>query len=414
MYIEFVKNTDGTHIPHIQGKLCFPLVQFLIHQRVTPMNRGGRREPTTINNMATHMKIWFDYCADLGLKFDQVTYELHLEVLKKSLKANRAQSQSINAYYRTWRVFYEWCDAQGVGHLMQFPAKVESSKSQSRGNPLLANQLTSNAKVLTDPGLEAVITVDDYKELVLNHDEFTKFAEALRREDPVYENIGYMMVTTGLRIGGVMQIPVGADKRNPKWLRYPELAASGATFQKLTYAPKGNKRLLQCIVLTESLKVLHEGYIQTVRKERVGAYKNKFETADVPLWLNKNGKQVQKNDIWSSFRAASQAVGRQVKPHHLRHTYATYIIYNYFKAHGLKPNLAYAHDIHEQLKSQLGHRDIEVTKMYIRTVIRTETEAWLPVLTPHVKHRIEGHMPDHVLASMAKFFEPTSHSDTLQ
>jgi len=412
MYIEFVKNTDGTHIPHVQGKLCVPLVQFLIYQRVTPMSRGGRREPTTINNMATHMKIWFDYCADLGLKFDQVTFELHLEVLRKSLRASRAQPQSINAYYRTWRVFYEWCDIQGIGHLMQFPAKVESTKSQSCGNPLLANQLTSNAKILTDPGLEAVTTVDDYKEFVLNHDEFAAFAEALRVVDPVYESIGYMMVTTGLRIGGIIQMPVRADKRNPKWLRYPELAASGATLQKLIYLPKGNKRLLQCIVLTESLKVLHESYIQTVRKERAQVYRSKSKSADVPLWLNRNGKQIYKNDIWNAFRAASRTVGREVKPHHLRHTYATYIIYNYFKAHGLKPNLAYAHDIHEQLRSQLGHRDIEVTKMYIRTVIRTETEAWLPVLTPHVKHRVEGRMADHVLASMAKFFEPNAQSDT--
>lgn len=412
MYIEFVKNDDGTHIPHVQGRLCFPLVQFLIHLRVTPMKQGGRREPTTINNMATHMKIWFDYCADLGLKFDQVTYGLNLEMLKKSLKAERAQAQSINAYYRTWRAFYEWCDSQGFGHLMQFPAKIESNKNQLGGNPLLANQLTRNVKALTDPGLEAVTTVDDYKELVLNHDDFTRFAEELRAVDPVYEMIGYMMVTTGLRIGGVMQIPVGADKRNPKWLRYPELAASGATLQKLTYSPKGNKRLLQCIVLTESLKVLHENYVKSLRKERAEIYKSKFKTIDIPLWLNQNGKQIQKNDIWNAFRTASLALGRQVKPHHLRHTYATYIIYNYFKAHGLKPNLAYAHDIHEQLRSQLGHRDIEVTKMYIRTVIRTETEAWLPVLTPHVKHRVEGRMADHVLASMAKFFEPTSSLDT--
>jgi len=99
-------------------------------------------------------------------------------------------------------------------------------------------------------------------------------------------------------------------------------------------------------------------------------------------------------------------MGREVKPHHLRHTYATYVVYNYFKAHGLKPNLAYAHDIHEQLKLQLGHGDIEITKKYIRTVIRVETEAWLPVLTPHVKAQIDSNLPAHVLTAVTKFFEP--------
>lgn len=410
MYIEFVENTDGTNIPHVQGRLCLPFVKFLIHLRLTPMNRGGRREPTTINNMATHMKIWFDYCTDLGLKFDQTTYDLHLVVLKESLKAKGVQPLSINAYYRTWRVFYEWCDTQGYGHLMQFPAKIESNRTQFRGNPILANRSSKTVKTLTDPGLEAVTVVDDYKEFVLNHDEYTKLSEALHAVDPVYELIGYMMVTTGLRIGGVFQIPVGADKRNPKWLRYPDLKSSGVLFQKLTYEPKGNKRLLKCIILTASLKVLHEQYIQTIRKKRAEIYKSKFRSVDVPLWLNRNGKQVQKNDVWNAFREVSESLGRRIVPHHLRHTYATYIIYNYFKAHGLKPNLAYAHDIHEQLSSQLGHSDIEVTKMYIRTVIRTETEAWLPILTPHVKHSVEGLMSDHVLAAMAKFFEPTPHS----
>ncbi|MNF99693.1 hypothetical protein D3C84_826040 [compost metagenome] len=123
------------------------------------------------------------------------------------------------------------------------------------------------------------------------------------------------------------------------------------------------------------------------------------------MWINKNGKAVFDYDVWNAFKEASLKIGRRVVPHYMRHTYATYIVYNYFRAHGLKPNLAYAHDVHEQLKAQLGHSDIEVTKGYIRTIIRVEMEAWLPLLTPKMKRKVDRKMPRQVLLAVIDFFE---------
>lgn len=407
MYIEFVVHEDGTPIPHINGVLHAPLAHYLLHLRKTPMKRGGRREVATIFNNYKHLKMWFDCCADLGIGFDEATYEVHMQSFKKTLRDSGVLPQSINSYYRSWRAFYEWCEEAKIVCMIEFPPKAEVNHGFQSSKSMIALPKHKKRPTKSDAGLEAEVQVLDYKDVVLSNDEYAQLSSALAAIDPVYDHIGYMMVTTGLRVGGIVQLPLGADSRNPGWLRYPELEAKGVPFQKLTYLPKGKKRLLRCSVLTDALKRLHYEYILKHRKGRAKLFSNRFPGQSPPLWLTASGKRVEFNDIWNAFRRASVQLGRRVTPHHLRHTYATFVVYHYFKAHGLKPNLAYAHDIHEALRVQLGHSDIEVTKRYIRTVIRTETDAWLPVLTPHVNQVVLENMPAHVLASVVRFFEST-------
>ncbi|MFJ3466666.1 tyrosine-type recombinase/integrase [Pseudomonas sp. NPDC090201] len=389
--------------------MSFPLVKYFIYLINTPMERGGRREAQTIQNIYTHMKIWMDYCADLSLGYDSVTYEIHLEALRSSLKSRGVSSESFNIYYRSWRSFYEWCDNEGISHLMRFPAKhtlVRQLDTSSRSN----SARVSGGRIEVDPGLESVDQISDYKDKILTHREFSVLSDELEKLDPVYKYIAYMMVTTGLRIGGAIQIPLGADALNPGWLRYPELHASGSSFQKLAYIPKGRKGVRRCIVVTDALGVLHNEYVTLVRPKRAVAYQHDNGiNSSVPLWLNSKGKEVTRHEIWAAFRAVSELIGRRITPHFLRHTYASYIVYHYFKANGLTPNLAYIHDIHEQLRIQLGHRDIETTKKYIRTVISVKMEAWLPVLTPHVRQLVDKNLPGKVLAAVTNFFEPHGH-----
>lgn len=406
MVLEFVRTDSGLIVPHIGGKLAFPLVNYLIYQSNTPIKRGGTRELQTLENIYSYMKIWFDYCLDLGLGYEMVTYEVHLQAFHSSLKKRGLKSGSYNNYYRAWRNFYEWCDSEGIPHLMRFPAKhtIGNRSYVGYGN---GSKFVSFEKVEVDPGLESTGSVSDYKEKILNHEDFEALSEELNKQDPVFKHIAYMMVTTGLRVGGVIQIPVGANALNPEWLRYPDLQKKGVNFQKLVYIPKGRKRKLECLVLTEALGVLHNNYITQDRPKRADLFRQKKGNHGlVPLWLNVNGKEVYLCDIWAAFRAASKVLGRHITPHFLRHTYASYIVYYYFKANGLSPNLAYTHDIHEQLRIQLGHCDVETTKKYIRTVISVKMEIWLPLLTPYVQQVVDMHLPEQVLAGVTRFFEP--------
>lgn len=408
MYLEFVRDREGIPIPHINGRIFIPLAKFIIYLRATPMRRGGRREATTINNIYTHLKLLIDYCVDINMTFDVINYENHVGQLRCSLLSRGVSAASYNVYYRSWRSFYEWCDLEGIIHHVRFPAKVEGVVSIGHSSRRMGQQVSSGFRIEKDPGFESQEIVSDYADQVLNDDQFKLLFDTLYIDDPVYAYIAYMMVTTGMRIGGVLQFPLGANDLNPRWLRYPELKQERKAFQRLTYIPKGRKRTLKCIVLAEALKVLHEEYIISIRRQRlITIAPGEVEGIQACLWVNKNGKKVMNYDVWAAFRRASVKIGIKIKPHFLRHTYATYVVYHYFREKNLKPNLAYAHDIHEQLRIQLGHSNLETTKLYIRTIIRVEMEAWLPFLTPHVKRAVVTHIPSQVLADVTAFFEPS-------
>lgn len=412
MYIESIRHSDGTWIPHIRGELVRPFAGFLVNLRTKPKKFGGMRTSTTVNNAFTALKIWFDFLADQSVPFDQATYEKHLLPFQEGLLANGTEPQSYNNYYGYWRSFYEWCDEQKIPHLMSFPAKLSLSKKGDSDNDMLAHtRHHGEMSVELDPGKLTTTSSTDYRDVIINDEQFSQLSEKLRNNDVVYEMIAYMMITTGLRIGGVEQIPVGATERNPEWLRYPELKRTGKPFQKLRYLPKGKKEFLTCIVLTEALEVLHNNYLRPVRPKRAKLFEEKRGVLpdNTQIWLTSKGKLVTQNDIWAAFRKASEELGRTFEPHYLRHTYATYVVYNYFKANGIKPNLAYAHDIHEQLRKQLGHRNLETTKRYIRTVITVEAEAWLPELTPRMKAEVDCHTPGRVMEAVSRFFEPLKH-----
>jgi len=272
---------------------------------------------------------------------------------------------------------------------------------------MLAHTKNSLVSYKTDPCHKAVETKEDYKEEVVTPEWAAKLFAALENIDPVYNHIAFMMMTTGLRIGGIIQFPLGANKQNPNWLRYPELKQTAKSQQGLRYIPKGKRQIKQCMVPTAALEELHQNYIKKIRPERAKLYESKKGTiASHILWLNKNGKEIYRNDIWNAFSKASALIERKITPQFMRHTYATYIIYNYFKAHGLKPNLAYAHDIHEQLRKQLGHSSKKTTQMYIKTIMNVEAEAWLPLLTPGIAKEIGKRTSDQVQRAVKAFFEP--------
>ncbi|HCL3144949.1 TPA: site-specific integrase [Pseudomonas aeruginosa] len=407
-----VRHTDGTPIPHVDGILVLPLADYFIHLRHSPMKqRKGRRTSITVDNQYDHLKMWWDYCADVGVSYDQVNYMEHFEGFRQGKLRSHGGSvsnDSFNTYYSTIRAFYEWCSKNGYPNLMEFPP-VESSACYVEND---TDHIVGRGRLvdrLMDPGKEVVAKVNDYKDKFLTDDRYRQLSKALRAIDPVYEYIAFMMLTTALRIGGVLQLPLGANRLNPQWLRLPDWQGS-QKFQDFFYINKGQKVIRKCIVLREAMEVLHSEYILGYRKDYAKRYKARFGSGETaPLWLNKNGKPVYNTDVWCAFREASKVCGFYVCPHHLRHTYATHVVHNYFVANGLKPNLAYAHDIKVALSEQLGHASIETIRIYIRTVIRVYAEAWLPVLTPGLQKQVDETLPSVVLATANHFFKRGSH-----
>jgi len=158
------------------------------------------------------------------------------------------------------------------------------------------------------------------------------------------------------------------------------------TTQKLFYIKKGGQRASLDIPL-ELMAVIHDEYHNADNNNynsRLKQYKKKYcktkwaknagVTDDMePTWLNLNGTPVSIKEYQSAFGRASLKIGISVHPHMLRHTGATQILWRYLKDCNLTAchaNSIIVNDAHIMLKAQLGHRNVETTKRYVRTVER--------------------------------------------
>ncbi|EIW7863741.1 site-specific integrase [Vibrio parahaemolyticus] len=85
---------------------------------------------------------------------------------------------------------------------------------------------------------------------------------------------------------------------------------------------------------TETMELIHDIYIRQYYEERCNKYKftHGKEPSNSLLWMNKNGKPIKYHDIQNAFKRASEAIGIKVTSHYLRHTFATYVVLNWFNA----------------------------------------------------------------------------------
>lgn len=107
---------------------------------------------------------------------------------------------------------------------------------------------------------------------------------------------------------------------------------------------KGNKERL-VPVGKKSLKVL-QNYIQTARVKML-----KGKTSDA-LFVSRLGKKMTRQSVWKLVKhcAATAGIKKNIKPHTLRHTFATHLL-----QHGA--------DL-RSVQEMLGHSDISTTQIY--------------------------------------------------
>ncbi|WP_462166722.1 hypothetical protein [Pseudoalteromonas sp. GB43] len=291
------------------------------------------------------------------------------------------KGQSIKNYIAPLRQFYEYLRSEGVVHNMTFEEKQKVNWSRDQDGDFLSHTKKSYSRYeyFVEPLIpnEWCEYSDDYRGKVISMSQFKKLYIELEKQDPVYAVMAATMLQTFLRIGGVVQIPVKPDNFNTNWKRYGQMDAS-IGFQELHYRNKGGSRAT-CLIHIETMKLIHEKYIIPYRSERQELYKKHYCNSehakklhrtelDSFLWLNKNGKPVSIPELQEAFNKASKILEFHVTPHFMRHTGATQLLYHWGKAN--KTHICEMHKstIHSFLKHQLGHRDLETTMYYIRTI----------------------------------------------
>ena len=191
--------------------------------------------------------------------------------------------------------------------------------------------------------------------------EFAAFRSQLRSIDIVYENIALLMVKTGLRIAAALDFQ---HSSLALWLRHIN---NGKTMQDtipFKYTNKGGQTK-QSEIPIETIYEIQANYRASKYRPRLAYYQNEWKGDDEPLWLRKDGKSITYRDVQTSFMQASHSMGRfinNITPHHMRHTFATWIILDSAKKNNIPLGIIGA-EPHPILLAELMGRMGQVSTM---------------------------------------------------
>jgi integrase len=212
----------------------------------------------------------------------------------------------------------------------------------------------------------------------LTRTEFSKLRKHLRDIDIVYEMIALLMVETGLRRAAALEAKEN-DLRS--WLKHINAGKTINDVIKCKYIPKGGDEPYEYDLPIRTMSEINENYLMRIFPQRQYDYEQRCvrldkEIKNEVLWITKRGKEVKKHDINEAFDRASKLMGRtnkNITPHWLRHTFATWTIMDVAKVKGIplentgttpNPLLLLA------LQQKLGHADAMTTMRYIATALK--------------------------------------------
>lgn len=215
--------------------------------------------------------------------------------------------------------------------------------------------------------------------------EFEAFRTQLRAIDVVYEAIAVLVVETGLRISAALRVN---DRDLSNWLKHINkggLAMNDCIPMK--YINKGGDTK-ECDLPIRAIHEIQHCYRAACYENRVYEYQFKWNSEDEPMWLREDGKRITYTDVRLAFKEASMSMGRKnnnIRPHHLRHTFATWTVIDTCKANNIpldSTGVVASPLLLATLMAKMGHVSDESTLRYTLTAYRmTNSGSSGPILT---------------------------------
>lgn len=211
----------------------------------------------------------------------------------------------------------------------------------------------------------------------LTEDEYDALRRHLKEQDPVFAMIADLMVETGLRVSAALDVEVDSFRC------YFVHLNNGMKMNeciKMKYTNKGGEEAF-CDLPLRAIYNIQYNYLASLYGERLVKHDHcsengKYEYNQKNMWLLKNGKVVNYDDIRKAFKNASIKMGRKavpITPHWLRHTFACWTLISFAEDHnlplkntGVKPNEMFM----ILLSEKLGHATILTTYKYIATALK--------------------------------------------
>jgi site-specific recombinase XerD len=434
-------------IPYFEGgEVHTDLLNFLLcryHYRSLLRPRLKETTPITIKNIAHHIAYLINIFAEnedengnmASIDYRVATFEHVSQIINHLHEEEDWTGESLKIYASSWRLFYEFLTIENVNHNMVFPERTIIKHRTDKDDDFLSHTRDNIRETSIETAVPDRFCVkrDDYRDKVISMDNWFKLYNYLYKEDVVYAVMAATMMQTFLRIGGVMQFPIGINPMNKRWERYTQMAQGDLQYQRFNYINKGQKTA-NCLVHITTMKMIFDEYLDTVYDSRHQLYIDKYiykkhaikQNRDDNMkftWLNKNGTPVSIRELQAVFKEASEYLGFEVTPHTLRHTGATQILYRWGKENNITIMSANTTDIHSWLKYQLGHQNIRTTEMYVATVHRLQSEnvmiELLASTLPHSREFFDNIKPEahdamqRAIANQDEYFQGRINDETL-
>jgi integrase len=413
-------------VPLIDGlRLHTHLSGFLVARYYYPRTirqNMGRVNGGSLRQIAYDLKAFLEALSHNRVEYTEADFENHIEKIVEA-QLSDANETTYNTRLTRIRDFYDYLTKQGVYFKARFPARIVRKRYANRDdNPLSHTSHSPGVTYEHDPTHKKTHEKDDYKDQVISIDRYGKLYLALKEIDPVYAVICQVMMQTLLRIGDVCEIPLHKNEYNRYLPSWPEFQRTRAESLRYTCLTKRSKRIT-IDIYPVTLQAIYDDYIRPHYTDRKELFDSDYMTRknatlefgnirnlgrrrcpeDV-LWLTATGTPVKPYMIEEAFRAT----GMEIHPHMLRHTGATHMLWNYCRINKIEPDVRLASMFQELLKEQLGHADIETTRMYIRTIIKLKGRKTMPFCIPgnrvEIDERLADKITQDVAEQMARFF----------
>lgn len=402
------------------------LFGFLVMRYYYPRDIRPNMAPVTggsLRQIAYDLKAVLQALASNGIEYTEADYTDHIEKIVEAQLGN-ANPTTYNARITRIRDFYDYLQKQGIRVKARFPARTVQRRSRNEDDNFLSH--TSHGHSTTyekDDAHKRTTTQNDYKDQVISIDQYGTLYRDLKKIDPVYAVLAQVMMQTFLRVADVCEVPLHRNNYNRHLPLWPEFERQGRDSLRYKLLTKRSK-MIEIDIYGETLQAIYEDYIQPYYQDRRELFdssymkranatlefgnirdKSRRTCPDDILWLTRTGAPVKPYMIEEAFRNT----GLDVHPHMLRHTGATHMLWNYCQIHNIEPDVRLATMFQEILQEQLGHADLETTRMYIRTIVKLKGRKTMPFIIPGNKKAIDEQLAKtirtDITSQMARFFE---------
>lgn len=364
-------------------------------QWIMTVAKKGSRSNETLQQYSQIMNRYLQWLDDNGYTahgWAMVDEDIFTEFIEFLCRPG-VGGESVLYYCARIKSFYSWARTNGHRHFLDFEADGITGKIEvALKNQLMLAHVKSTVTVKrlgfeTPMGKPALHEKEVEKFVtVRNH----KIALSLM-DDCVYQIIATIIWTIGLRPRDLFQLPYRGKDQNRNLIPYDaDDLPSDLDHQEITFwfRSKGKHRSIEFPGLL--WRVICERYIP-LRRVRAELYfkKHRISPSNDTLFLTGDGEIVDNNKLRYAFAKAvtksrslpsdalgDKFTGSKYTPRMLRHSCATYFIYEHLKQQNLlgKP-YRYDPSVDEKLRRMLGHEDIETTyKYYVHLVNRFHSD----------------------------------------